>query len=115
MSKVLALSIMRLLVALIVLECILAVFLPFRELQSNGAHVSKKQFSPVFWTACISSEEEKIEESSDKGFAVRITDLRQNFYFLSRVHTTPKRPRHFHYNHNDRSASILVLLCSLII
>ena len=115
MSKVLAFAFVRLMVALIVLECMLAVFLPVRAMQSPHTHVSGKTFSAVFWTAFITGpEEEKVEEFSDKGFAVQITDLHQNIYFLSRVHATLTQP-YFNYHHNHYSSSIPLLLCTLII
>ena len=103
-------------VALIVLECILAAFLPPRAEQSNITHLSGKSFSAVFWTSFIGgTEEEKIEELSDKSFAHQIADLKENIYFLSRIHATPRQPLIFNYNHGAYSSSFLALLCTLII
>ena len=114
MSRVLAFTLMRLLVAVIVLECILAAFLPVRQSQPTRTHISEKSFSAVFWTA-FSSEGEKIEELAEKDFAVIIADLQKNFYFLSRIHATHRQQLFHNNSHSDYSSSILVLLCTFII
>lgn len=116
MSRVLAFTLMRLMVVLMVLECILAAFLPPRGQQSTLTHLSGKSVTAVFWTAFVAgSEEEKIEEHSDKSFAYQIADLKDNIYFLSRVHATPRQPLIFNYYHGALSSSFLALLCTLII
>ena len=116
MSRFLAFTFVRLVVALIVLECILAAFLPIRPPQSTRTHFSEKTFSAVLWTAFVTGQEgEKAEGFSDNGFTVRITDLHHHIYLLSRVHATLTQPRYLNYHPNDHFSSILVLLCTLII
>ena len=116
MSRVLAFTLMRLLVALMLLECILAAFLPIRPQQSTRTHVSEKSFSAVFWTAFVAgSEGEKIEEISDKDITFRIADLQLNIFFLSRVHATPQQSPTSNFHHAEYSSTFLALLCTLII
>lgn len=116
MSRVLAFTLMRLMVVLILLNCILAAFLPIRPQQPTRTHFSEKNLSAVFWTAFLTgSEEEKIEEKSDKGASYRIADLQLNIFFLSRVHSASQQPVIPNYHHGDYSSAFLVLLCRLII
>lgn len=115
MSSVMAYILVRLMVALMVLECILAIFLPSRAVGSTQIHVSQKPFSAVLWTAFVTgSEGEKIEEKADKIFSVQLADLKENFYYLARIHANPKQLILF-YHHHDHPPSFLAFLCILII
>lgn len=114
MSRVVAFTLVRLVVVLMVLECILTTFLPGRPSEPLRTHVSEKNFSAVLWTAFFTGfEEEKIEGLADKVFSVQIADLQQNIYFLSRVHATSRESILF--NHHDHPPSLLALLCILMI
>ena len=114
MSRIVAFTLVRLVVVLMVLECILTIFLPVRPSEPLRTHVSEKNFSAVLWTAFFTgSELEKIEEVADKVFSIQIADLQQNIYFLSRVHATPRESKLF--SRYDPPPSLLAMLCILMI
>lgn len=109
-----AFTLVRLMVALMVLECVLATFLPSLASAPPQTYVSQKSFSAVLWTVFFTgSEEEKIEGLADKVFSVQIADLQQNIYFLSQVHATSRELILF--NNHDHPPSLLALLCILMI
>jgi hypothetical protein len=114
MSRVKAFTLVRLVVAMMVLECILTIFLPGRPSEPFRTHVSEKNFAAVVWTAFFTgSEVEKPEGFADKVFSIQIADLQENIFFLSKVHATPGESKLFSYY--GHPPSLLTLLCILMI
>lgn len=112
MHRVVALALVRLMIALVVLEFILPTLLPHRPSEIKHTHVSQP-FSAVVLTLLFAGlESEKMEEIADKTFSVPIADLMQNLYFLSRVRETPRQNVFFNH-HYDHPPSFLALICVL--
>lgn len=115
MSRVMALSFVRLIVALIILECFLAAWVPPRVTASSKINIAPKSFAAVLWSSLLAGpEEEKVEEKEAKAFSVEISDLALNIFFLSQIHTAPRQ--HVVCTvRDDHQALLFVLFCSLII
>jgi hypothetical protein len=113
MSRVLAFTIVRLIIALMLLECVLAAFVPSRPTATTRTHIEQKSFSAVLWTVFLAPEVEKVE-ANDKTFSFELIDLYQNIYFLSQVHATPWQLEFFR-QHYDHPESFRELLCVYII
>lgn len=114
MSRVLAFTIVRLIIALMLLECVLATFVPSRPTATTRTHIEQKSFSAVLWTVLLAPEVEKVEETADKTFSFEIVDLYQNIYFLSQIHATPWQLEFFRH-HYEHPPSFRALLCIYII
>lgn len=114
MSKVLAFTTVRLMIALMVLECVLATFVPSRPTATAHTHIEQKPFSAVLWTVFLAPEVEKVEQAADKTFSVELIDLYQNIYFLSKVHATPWHLEFFRH-HYEHPPSFRALICVYLI
>jgi hypothetical protein len=114
MSRVLAFTIVRLIIALMLLECVLATLVPSRPTATTRTHIEQKSFSAVLWTVFLAPEVEKVEHATDKTSSFELIDLYQNIYFLSQVHATPWQLKFFR-QHYDHPASFRELFCVYII
>ncbi len=116
MSRVVALTFVRLMVALILVECLLSVCLPLKVAAPGKEYISQQTISTALWTALAASpEEEKVEEKADKSFTIQIGNLLENLVFLSRIHTSPQSFALYSLHHDSDHSSLLAFLCVFLI
>ena len=115
MSRGAALIFVRLMVALIMFECILAVCVPVRIAAPSQAYLAEKSFTAAFWSAMVAEpEEEKAEEKAEKGFSFQIADLNKNLLLLSKKHNSLQQRQRCNRVKYDQP-SLLTLHCVFII
>lgn len=105
----------RLMVVMIVLECLLMVCVPANSTDTNQTSISTKSFTSLLYSALLAqAEEEKLEKKSDKAATVELADLSRNISFLSKIHT----PHNFfvaEMHADEHPRSLFELFCVFLI
>ena len=84
-------SILRLIIVLLIFECLVGAFLNTFARDSNQLSIDSKSFASYLFTALLSETEEEKCEEGHKAVSIELGDFSKVTSFLSNLHTPHQR------------------------